>query len=931
MAERQFSLTSEQQEIVDAGGGLIRVIACPGSGKTEVMSQRIVKLVRDGAVPRTIVAFTFTEKAARELKFRVRALLEELAPEKSDTGDMFVGTIHSFCYRILKEIRPEYRSYDILDDAKRVAFLAKRDIYYGKVGLVRLENERSMGYYQTIYTFVQSADVMMNEEIDPEKLTDRCFRECYRNYLEVLDKEKYFDFSSVIHCMVMLLRKDPAAKAELGRRVRHLVVDEYQDINKLQGSLVELLSENAESVCVVGDDDQNIYGWRGSDDALLRKFGGSPPKGRRIRDFRLSINFRSTKELILTSQSLIMHNRERLAKKMRPNPGLLRPFEQGDIIINYFGTEEEEEAFIREKIGELHGSDFIDKKNMPYSLSYRDMAVLVRTNSDGDRIVRMLTQADIPCVSANASGAFQTDEVILAMNCLAYVFGCGSYPDHDAEPPSLRRLRSLYLNVFASRFSGRANPARFEAELRKLKNDVSKITAKGKNDYLGDLGLQAYYHRILSAMGAGLFEFDDVMNYNLAAVSRAISDYESVWVRLRAKEVKYFFAFVHAFAKNNYSDTQFSNPSLIDAVNVMTIHKAKGLEFPVVFVPRFIKRHPPPRRRLFVDDGLYDTELYGGTEEDERKVYYTAMTRSEKYLFMTGSVEGKKRRGEHPFAGEISRRFVSQAVPLRRKKSGLPSRTGPGDLIETSYSELSSYDRCGHDFKLRHVYQYNAGVPAAFGYGTNIHNVLNYIHSSYMATGRVPSDREIDEFVDRIFTMRYATKPMADRMKQSAKAVVRNYVALYNDNFRRILETEKGFEFTVGKALISGRIDLLLKADEKGEIREVEVIDFKTDRGDAVYVPDYKTQLRLYTIACRESLGLRPQRAVIHHLDTGSKEEVDISNEALHSTRERIKENVSGAYRVRKFRPKPNPAVCSECDYRVICPYRKKASGGSAG
>ena len=150
----EFQLTPEQEKAIDHNRGHLRIIACPGSGKTEVVSRRVVRLIKKGVDPQTVVAFTFTEKAAEELKIRIRSLLEVECPNRADFGDMFIGTIHSFCFYMLKEIDSSFRSYDVLDDAKRVAFITKNKNYFDNVELIRLQKTYKMRKFETIFRFL---------------------------------------------------------------------------------------------------------------------------------------------------------------------------------------------------------------------------------------------------------------------------------------------------------------------------------------------------------------------------------------------------------------------------------------------------------------------------------------------------------------------------------------------------------------------------------------------------------------------------------------------------------------------------------------------------------------------------------------------------------------------------------------------------------
>ncbi len=209
-----------------------------------------------------------------------------------------------------------------------------------------------------------------------------------------------------------------------------------------------------------------------------------------------------------------------------------------------------------------------------------------------------------------------------------------------------------------------------------------------------------------------------------------------------------------------------------------------------------------------------------------------------------------------------------------------------------------------------------------FGYGTNVHNMLNIIHSSYIAKKHIPDDEEINKVLDRVFKLRYATQVIADKMKKSVFKIVRNYVRLHRNDFNKILETEKKFEFVLNDALISGQIDLLKRIDESGNLTEVEIIDFKMDRNDSIYQGDYDKQLRFYAIACLESLGLRPERAHVHHLDRNTRSYVDITQTKLDEVKNEIGNQVFSIMN-RKFPPMPEKSICGKCDYQVICPFKK--------
>jgi len=616
---------------------------------------------------------------------------------------------------------------------------------------------------------------------------------------------------------------------------------------------------------------------------------------------------------------------------MNPRKELFNSSELGDLFYRHFDTEDEEFNFVVMRIRDLLGTQFYDKKGNQFSLSYRDFAILTRTNKEAAKIVRYLEEANIDFIVDIGGEVFNRPEVILGLKCLAHIFQI-PYSDRSITE---QELIGDYTNVFVNRYP-KANVDTFTQVIKETKKEVARILAKGRRDYLQN-GLQPYFHRILKAFGADRFTFEDAHNYHLAILSHAVADYESVWRRLRASEVKYFFGFILAYGSYAYSDTSHSDPSLINVVKVFTIHRAKGLEFPVVFIPGFVKERRPPYNRLYVDENLYDVTRYQGDDEDERRVYHTAITRSMKYLFITGSVRRMKRDGSpyvitfkpHAFTEEITNRAgFSAKIKIKRKPSGCPPRKMSSTLFPTSFSDINCYRRCGYDYLLRNVFGYQAGVPPAFGYGTRIHNVLNIIYKGYISSRRIPTKEEVEDLFEKYFFLRYATDAIAKNMKKGGIRVVQNYIKLNRDDFSRVLETEKRFELVCGEALITGVIDLLKKFDATGKLEEVEVIDFKTEKEiDSIYEKDYELQLRLYAIACFQSLGLQPKKAVIHHLDvkkgTSRKDEVDVSHPMLKKAQCEI-DNAIKSIIDRKFDPSALKG-CKDCDWEMICPHMIKA------
>ena len=570
-------LRGNAQAAVKQRDGHVQIIASAGSGKTEVVAQRMAALFAEGVSPEQVVAFTFNEAAAKELKARMEdRVAHRLGPEFLDRlNDCFVGTIHAYCFQVLQRQVPTFETYDVLDEHGLSAFLS---VESNRIQLKRLNSR----LFAAIKEFRSNIDVVENELLLLDDLSGE-FREAAQRYYEELERRRLLTYGQQIaHAVRALESGDLLDRIHLS--LRHLVVDEYQDINPAQERLIQLLASGPVELCVVGDDDQSIYQWRGADVTNIVEFEQRYGSKR----YSIVVNRRSRPGIIGLANRVSKNIQGRLEKEMRPDRSVADP----DHTLWVAPTEEDEAAAIAEAIRNLHQQGW----------RYGDMAILVRGRVAYPALLRALD--GVPVTTGGGTGLFEQPLARLFGRTLAFLAGT----DWSDEPYGSRSpvTRSALLRIYEEEFTldaGRRH--RVQAVLDDWEAEVSDPTRPA--DLVGD------YYRLLEACGLLDWDPSDPGQVSrlgtLARCSQILADFESVQRRSRpdpdapGEQIggqdrgEFFFfrlaTFVQNYAHGAYEGFEGEDEFAVDAVTVTTVHQAKGREWPIVFVPSLtVSRFP---------------------------------------------------------------------------------------------------------------------------------------------------------------------------------------------------------------------------------------------------------------------------------------------------------------------------------------------------
>ena len=1003
------------------------VVAGAGSGKTEVMARRIAWWVAVDEVSRDrIVAFTFTEKASEEMKFRIRKWIGTVAPEGGDAtlGRMSVSTIHAFCVETLRDILPgHYGTYDVLDDVGRLALIERG--FHGLLGLAGLRSALRAGHYQTIDEFLRGYDLLNEyglldvdlpddpppatgererEWVERARLrtpladdpTSRAFALSAARYYAYLRARRFLDFSTSQAELVRVLKEERGAMEQIRSRYDHIVVDEFQDVNPIQDQLVRLLLGDTGTLTAVGDHRQAIFGWRGGRVDLMAGWHDELEADPTGETLTLPHNFRSTPRVIdlanRWSDSITELGGMETPHMLHGREGR-DDFDATHVATLEFESRLQEAEWIADTVNSLveedRGAAHDKDRDSDRGIGLSDVALLVRSSSDVRTYMQTLESRGIPSIVRAGPDLFAQPEVLLMLGALGVaggiekfyggyrsvpsivedVLGCSPDPE-DIVDAACTALRSAGLPIeddIAARVvrAGRLLRQRLENQTVD-RREASALRTRPLAEFLTRRGelRRIFPQTILQwlAAEAGVATWDGSTTpraraamFHLGQFSALLTGVETPgWVRpdsLRWQVI----ALAHWGARNARTDEA---PLLVppDAVTISTIHSAKGLEFPVVFVADVKSRRFPSNQAkraptlpfagpaaVEIDSRrLADNDNY----DDERRLMYVALTRAERYLFVTSpEAPSSFKRHLDELAAEVGGAVGAPAPEIPTCLRRLPSEFEPASRLVTSFSDLRYYLECPHDYYLRKVLGFAPTIDQAFGYGRGVHNLMREVHSDPVRWADLVDDpaRLADEvrglIDDGFFYLRYTTGEPLRLMQNRAQQIVGEYVRTYREELAGLtFEPERAFETLIEEAnvLVSGAIDLIRRDDPP----TVTLIDFKSgdpekqdNNASTLDAEEMALQISLYGLAARRELQYAPNLGLVRYLGTKpgaslSERELQIplTDEAIDSARSSVVDVVGGIngrrWDLGPQRPPRAKGVgsrCEACDFLLLC------------
>lgn len=874
---RDLSFFSKnQQDAIKTNDKHLRIIACAGSGKTTTVAGKVAYLLDPNngfdIKPQNIIAFTYTEKAAAELKNKI---LNEVDNYRG-MADMYIGTIHGWCLKSLQENEYKYQSYSVLDDIKLKLFVDK---YYDNIGMkeiYKLSNPTvPLRRFIDTSLFVRIMDILRESDITPGETIPANFILAKKKYQDLLMSKRYFDFSMIMEKAMDCLATGTNLTRRIQDNIKYLIVDEYQDVNPLQEKLINRLQEISQcKLVVVGDDDQNIYQWRGSNNKYIIEFENKF-QSKEVKTIPLSINYRSSEGITRLAETFISNNRKRIPDKEMLSAKNQTFIKGQDILYNRYNSIDEENEAIANYIDNVLGVVFNENGDDPRGISFSDISILLRTWNKAESIVEALDRHNIPYITAGVNQLFEMDEIKASLGIFNYLYG-----DIDKT-----ELEQLWINILGNNYPvEKLKEAISQLDLKDPKiDDVKKNWEYSLQDIFwnflsnAEITEETFVDSSTSELNIRTTQKAEIIFFNFGKFSQVINDFETVNFNSSGPSFHLFsfLSFITYVAKDYYPEGWMNNPYRTpNAVQIMTIHQSKGLEFPVVIIPGLNHNYLPSKKKgglnewHFLDRSLIKEQYrYEGDpdKEDERRLLYVALTRSQKYLLLTQAPDLRNQlyKKESEYIQELNNAKIGSmpilVTDLKQTFSNLAKQDqSPKEKVKNislDFTSLKDIFDCPYRFKLISVFGFCYPLNQRMGVGKSFHNCLMEIHKE-AKIGNQFSKEELNELIDRQTHFPYITK--STQLKQPLYDKVKNNVeAYYEDNkkeFKNIEFVEQEIQYKVDKnILIVGRIDLIKKVSEAG-IYETTIVEFKSDE-DSADAPITKDQLRLYALGHRELTG----------------------------------------------------------------------------
>lgn len=961
-----------QRQAIEYNEGPLLIVAGPGTGKTFVITEKIKYLILEKKVnPENILALTFTEKASFEMEERVDKALPY------GYFQTWIMTFHSFADKVLRESGYHIGlplDYKLLTEAESILFFKKNlfnlDLkYFRPLGNPNKFVEALLKYFSRL----------KDEDISPEEYKKWVLNK--KDWLSEEEKEKhqelalaytayqnlklekgYLDFGDLLLYILKLFRKRKNVLKEYRKRFPYILVDEFQDTNIAQYELLKLLAPPDEDskITVVGDDSQAIYKFRGASVSNILSFMKDYKKAKQIT---LLENYRSNQTILDASYQLIKHNDpDTLEAKLGISKKL--------IAVNNKKIKEPIKLIFKETPDEEADEVAKTIKNLvkEKGYSWKDFAILARANKHLDPFISALVRHGIPYQVLGTSKLFKQPEIKELIAYLKFLY--------DPEDSS-SLYRVLSMNIFKLDQLDLIELLNFS---RKISRSLFKALEIYLSFYYPELANEEYkiYQQFLPLLKEDtrkkLLEIYKMLKRHLKRVQKdsagrllfyfledtkylpKLANFKTTRDEQKALNISKFFNHLRNFELENEDASVYAlvdylelsmelgesplavqeDYTLYDAVNLLTVHSAKGLEFKVVFLVNLVKQRFPTRKQkdtISLPEELIKEILPEGDYhlQEERRLFYVGLTRAKERVYLTAARfygDAKRERVLSPFVYETLKEEEVEKILSKQNEEKLQltifkftdeEKVIPKKILKTnqySFSQIETYQTCPLQYKYRYILGLPSPPTSAASFGTSIHNTLLKFYREYKRKKDVDLKRLLEIFEKEWIPIGYSSLAHEERMKKTGKELLSDFYKNFHREDLNIVDLERAFKIKIGNFTIVGKID---RVDKIGET--LEIIDYKTGKK-----PDDKTlkkslQLTIYALAATDPYlyNKSPDEITLtfYYLNDLEKISFKKTKEELEETKDKIIEIIK-EIESSDFKANVGP-WCDFCPFKIMC------------
>lgn len=953
----------QQRQAISTVSGPVLITAGPGTGKTHTLVQRTIYLITECNVePENIFIATFTDKAAQELTTRIT---NELAAHQISVNinEMYVGTFHSLCLRILKghleftRLKKNYRLLDAFD--QQYMILQNLDRFKDIPGIDAIipQNSPQNNDWRQAGKICSFVNMLSEELITPADLIGdpdpeiSALGQVLNEYNNIVEEENLLDFSSIQAEAYRLLQNHPDILKEIQSKITHIMVDEYQDTNYIQEQIVFLLGGEKNNICVVGDDDQGLYRFRGATIRNILEFPSKFSPGQ-CQTISLTVNYRSNSDIVdfynewmgTTNGSSFNFDwgNFRYLKKIDP---FRKSTIQSPAVVKLASKDDPDEW--REKIYEF----ITELKNAGKISDYNQIAFLFSSvkHPRVTELANFLEEKNINVYSPRSDMFFKRDEIRLALGCLLLMFPRYVVGLENGDYTSLQPEHAHYYTdciTFANDHLAKPEHADLQKWIQHKEQLHDSLTGSLDYAYCGLLyqlfEFQPFSDILDTELNVGVVDVRPARN--LAKLTQVISKFEylheidvldaQTYTERPRIEVNtellfnLYLCLLYDGGISEYEDDSEYAPS--GCVSFFTIHQSKGMEFPIVLVDS-LSNFPRSRSNNVMQrvEAKYfhrpAFEPYGDIKYfDFWRLYYTAFSRAQDLLILTCNEDN---RTPSKYFRDIYSMLPSVDDP-RFDLNAFSFQTVKDVNIKRSFSftsDITVYETCALQYKFFKELAFTPDRSNAMLFGTLVHETIEDIHRAAL---RHEEQTITPENIRRWFENNYQTLSksrrsyLAKQQQDAALEQVRRYVERQNGDWSAIQQAEVDVSLVESDYIIDGKVDLI-----RGDNNTVEILDFKSQRKpnpvkDRKQIERYRQQLHIYAYLVEERTGKKVSKMHLYY----TSEESGIPTISFPYQKASITNTVASFdATVQKILRKDfsdrtnNMRTCQNCDFRFYC------------